>query len=110
MLRAVRFIRHVAIPLSLAGLVCTAPAAEPVVALHCGHLIDTAAGRVLGESTVVIDGARIREVAAGWHAPPGSTPIELASQTCLPGLIDAHTHLSGQTSPTEYTDKFRWNL
>ncbi|MDE2247610.1 MAG: amidohydrolase family protein, partial [Xanthomonadaceae bacterium] len=29
--------------------------------------------------------------------------------TCLPGLIDAHTHLPDQTSPSAYTDQFRWN-
>jgi imidazolonepropionase-like amidohydrolase len=114
MRRAQRFIGRLTIHSSLVAALCAAPAvdfaAAPAVALHCGHLIDAIAGKVLGESTVVIDGARIRDVVTGWHAPAGSTPIDLSSQTCLPGLIDAHTHLSGQTSATEYIDKFHWNL
>ena len=114
MLRAPRFQRRLVILLGLAALACAASAAETpagsVIALHCGHVVDTVGGKVLGESTVVIDGTRIRDVATGWRAPAGSTPIDLSGQTCMPGLIDAHTHLSIQTSPTEYTDKFRWNL
>src|SRR6202044_2436521 len=27
-----------------------------------------------------------------------------------PGLIDSHTHLTSQTSPTQYVDQFRWNI
>ncbi len=72
-------------------------------------MIDTAAGTVLGATTVLIEGTRIREVSSGTVSPPGATQIDLADETCLPGLIDSHTHLTSQTSASQYTDQFRWN-
>jgi imidazolonepropionase-like amidohydrolase len=81
-----------------------------LLAVRCGHLLDTQAGALLGETTVIIDGARVRNVLAGYHVPAGAEQIDLSSQTCLPGLIDSHTHLTDQTSPTAYNDQFRWNL
>jgi imidazolonepropionase-like amidohydrolase len=93
---------------AMPALTADAPAA--VTAVQCGHLIDTAAGKLLGESTVVIDGGRVREVTSGKSAPAGAKIIDLSTQTCLPGLIDAHTHLTEETSRTAYVDKFHWNL
>ena len=80
------------------------------VALHCGHVVDTVAGKLLGETTIVTDGNRIKEVKPGRAEVAGSKVVELGNATCLPGLIDSHTHLTGQTSPTGYTDQFRWNI
>ena len=79
-------------------------------ALHCGHLFDANTGKLVGETTIVTNGKRITEVKPGRADAPGAELIELGSATCLPGLIDSHTHLTGETSPTGYTDQFRWNV
>jgi len=102
--------------LALAALLAATPvlAADPAApsgptVLHCPHLLDPAAGKLLGASTVVIRDGRIQAVRAGTGSEPGARVVELPGQTCLPGLIDAHTHLTSETSPTGYTDQFRWN-
>jgi imidazolonepropionase-like amidohydrolase len=84
-----------------------ASAAESV-ALHCGRLFDSAAGKMLGETIIVVDGERIQSVQAGAPAA-GTKTIELGNATCLPGLIDSHVHLTMQFSATSYSDQFRLN-
>ncbi len=88
----------------------SAPQKASVIALHCGHLIDTAMGKTLGETTVIVEAKRVREVLPGSHAPAGAREIDLTSQTCMPGLTDSHTHLSLETSPTQYVDQYHWEI
>jgi imidazolonepropionase-like amidohydrolase len=95
------------------------PARGELAVVQCAHLLDPAAGKLLGETTLVIEAGRIREMhpgAAGARYQAEAKAqgrdyrfANLIGQTCLPGLIDAHTHLTSETSPTGYTDQFRWN-
>jgi len=94
-----------------AATAADAPAsAATATALQCGHLIDTANGKMLGATTILIEGGRIKDVVSGAQSPAGAKSIDLSTQTCMPGLIDAHVHLTGETSRTQYVDKFHWNI
>jgi imidazolonepropionase-like amidohydrolase len=108
---AMKTLLATAIAATLASFTATAaePATPATIALHCGHFVDTTAGKFDGATTIVTDGKRIKSVQPGRVDVPGAQTIELGNATCLPGLIDSHTHLTFETSPTGYTDQFRWN-
>ncbi|HTU67246.1 MAG TPA: amidohydrolase family protein [Steroidobacteraceae bacterium] len=82
-----------------------APAA-PRVAVRAAHWIDVVAGKRLDDAVVLIDGDHITQVGSGLAIPAGVRVIDLGAATLLPGLIDVHTHLSGQAGDY-YTDLFR---
>ena len=79
-----------------------------ITVLQCTHLIDVEHGKLLGASTIVIEGDRIKEVLDGTQQRAGANTIVVPG-TCMPGLIDSHTHLTMQFSKSTYSDKFRLN-
>lgn len=84
--------------------------APSVTVIHCAHVVDTVAGKMLGATTIVVEGQRIKEVVPGSVSRDGAKVIEMpANDTCLPGLIDSHTHLDSQMSRSSYSDQFRLN-
>lgn len=76
--------------------------ASKTVALRCGALFDGRGEAVRKNVVVVIEGEKIKEVAAA--APGAAEAIDLSHETCLPGLIDTHTHvlLQGDITAADY--------
>ena len=71
------------------------------IALRCGSLIDGVAPRAMRDVIVVIRDGRIASV--GGKAPPRDLPmLDLRDHTCMPGLIDMHTHVTER--PDDFPD------
>src|SRR5882757_8566644 len=72
------------------------PPAQHVV-IHAGHRLDVKTGNMLDNVTVVIDGEKVTSVSGGGSQSDnqaGARVINLPNATLMPGLIDAHTHLT----------------
>jgi imidazolonepropionase-like amidohydrolase len=93
-----------ALPLTLSAQ--ESPTAPTRVAVRAARLIDTKAGTVVQNPIVLIEGDKITAVGPRLTIPAGTTVIDLGSATLLPGLIDCHTHMTGQPE-NYYTDIFR---
>ncbi len=84
------------IVLTLSSLALAAPGA-----VRCGKLLDVESGQMLTNQVIAYDDAGVI-TSVGATAPAGVTPIDLGSSTCLPGLIDVHTHLTGNSTDHGY--------
>jgi imidazolonepropionase-like amidohydrolase len=68
----------------------------PVSVIHAGRLIDGTGSTMRERVSVIVTGNRITRVDDGWPSPPGANVIDLRTSTVLPGLIDSHTHVTGE--------------
>src|SRR5436305_5117691 len=78
----------------LAAVPCAAFAAGPAVtAVRCGRLIDVKSGTAAPNAVVLVEKGKVTAAGTDVKVPEGARTIDLGHATCLPGLIDSHTHL-----------------
>ncbi len=91
--------------LALAALMAADLEAQEPVVLRAARMLDVTAGRILASPVIAVSNGRIQSVTFGAATPQGAGQvIDLGDVTLLPGLIDAHTHL---TSNLERGSEFR---
>jgi imidazolonepropionase-like amidohydrolase len=76
-------------------VLCASTFAQPPapLILRAARWLDVAAGQIRAQAVVVVQDGRITSV--GGEIPAGARTVDLGDVTLLPGLIDAHTHLTG---------------
>ena len=78
----------------VAALAAATSANAETFAIQAGRLIVNAAQPARGPSTVIVENGRIARIEDGFTAPAGATVVDARGSTVLPGLIDAHVHLT----------------
>jgi len=97
--------------LIVALLLGCAATAQAETWLRCGALLDVVDGELTGPKTLVVEHGNIVRIVDGHPTAPTEIQAEyaLGDKTCLPGLMDMHTHITGQSSPTAYINRFTKN-
>lgn len=69
------------------------------MALQCGQMLDVKSGQLLAGQTILVEGEKISAITptAAIRLAGSTEVVDLAKFTCLPGLIDVHTHLVGSS-------------
>jgi imidazolonepropionase-like amidohydrolase len=96
-----------AAPLALGLLFANGAGAGAGTIIDCGRLLDVKSGQWRDHVSIVVEQDKFAAVQA--QQAGGADHIDLRGYSCLPGLIDAHVHLTFQFSPSYYSDKFRLN-
>jgi imidazolonepropionase-like amidohydrolase len=81
-----------------------APNRPEVVALKAARLFDGTKETTIANGVVIVEGGVIKAAGSGIAIPAGARVIDLGDATLLPGFIDAHDHITGESSNNWYMD------
>ena len=79
-----------------------AVAAQERTVILAGRLVDVETGRVLENQAIEIAGGKITAVGPRGDTPADAAVIDLSAMTVLPGLMDAHVHLTSNADEHGY--------
>ncbi len=78
--------------------------------LHCGGVLDITTGELLSEKTIIVSADKIKSIQSGYiNGSVKDVVIDLKNKVVLPGFIDMHVHMEGESSPSRYLERFTKN-
>ena len=75
-----------------------------VVAIKAARLFDGTHDTTVPNGVVIVEGQTIKAVGSGLPIPPSARVIDLGDATLVPGFIDAHVHITDESSDNWYAD------
>ena len=70
-------------------------AAQPgLTVIRAARMLDVNSGRLISDPAIIVSGDKIINSGTRLDIPAGAKVIDLGDMTLLPGLIDAHTHVT----------------
>jgi imidazolonepropionase-like amidohydrolase len=75
-------------------MLISVPVLAQTYAIHAGTVIDPGSGTVLHDQVIVVEQGLIKAIGPNLAAPAGAVLVDLSHEWVLPGLMDAHTHLT----------------
>jgi imidazolonepropionase-like amidohydrolase len=78
--------------------------------IHCGNLIDGKSNDAQSQMTIVVEGNKIVSIQKGFTKIAGDEKlVDLSQKTVMPGFIDMHVHLEGETNKDQNLQRFTLN-
>jgi imidazolonepropionase-like amidohydrolase len=92
------FIPALGFAVAAATVLVAAQPAPSTIAIRAQRLFDGRSDSVTTDAVVLVQGSRITAAGARLAVPPGAQVVDLGDATILPGFIDAHTHVTDESS------------
>src|SRR5271155_3611603 len=73
---------------------CAVPASAQTVAIRAGNLIDPATGAVAKNQIILVKDKKIVDVGPSVAIPNDAEIVDLSNEWIMPGVMDAHTHIT----------------
>jgi imidazolonepropionase-like amidohydrolase len=80
------------------------PTSPVPIAIKADRLFDAVSGKLVEHGVVLVSGNKIQAVGSDVQIPGNAQVIDLGDATLLPGFIDAHVHLTNESSANYYGD------
>ncbi|MEP0985365.1 amidohydrolase family protein [Ekhidna sp.] len=78
--------------------------------IHAGTIIDGVSKKPIKEQSILVEGKTIISIESGYITPQDNdVVVDLKAFTVMPGWIDMHVHIEGETSPDRYIREFTDN-
>lgn len=92
------------------GLVSLSSLLAQQIIIHAGSLLNGTSKKAVPKRSIIIENGKIVDVVRGYKkGGEMDTVIDLKDATVMPGWIDMHVHLSGESNPMSYGEDFYMN-